>query len=135
MVALRTLMAAFSCLNPEFLAQALDGRERYAVGVERGDGFVIIAAEAESGVKVLRHRADVAAFQVVLVVSGCDRQGRDFLEHFPGIDRLDVGFGIAFAQQSPSRGAGAEKDTEFGCRTRQKPHSAPGAHGEGTDVG
>ena len=43
----------------EFFVQALNRSQRHAIRVDRGNGFVVFT-NAKGGVKVLRHRADVA---------------------------------------------------------------------------
>ena len=59
----------------ELLIQALDGGQRHAAFIHKANVF-IIHAEAERGLEILGHRAEMFARLVLLEIPAGDRQRR-----------------------------------------------------------
>ena len=104
----------------ELRVQRFDRRQGDAVFADRGD-VLIIFADAEGCVEILRHRADVAHAALGEVTPCGDRQGRDFVEHRCIADRCDLGFERAIAGAGPrAHAAGYTRLDVFGVRLHER---------------
>jgi hypothetical protein len=90
--------------NPLFV-QALDGRQRHAVGIDGGDAGVALA-QAERGLELLRPRAGMADGRIV---SRLHRQPGYSLQHCPAVHGLEVVLRVAVAPGGPTAGARREE--------------------------
>src|SRR5438552_6242999 len=94
--------------------QTLDCCQRNAVRVDHGDRM-LIGAETERGMEVLRHRsqmADLPAFGDV--VPARDRNARDLFQDRASNDRHEVLLDVAIAVRGPCAAAGTNGDAREG---------------------
>ena len=70
--------------------------------------MLVVLADLERSVEILRHRADVADAVLGFVAPAADRQRRHLVEHRRVVERNDVRLDVAVAQRRPRSRTGSE---------------------------
>ena len=115
----------------QFFVKAFDGGEGYTVCIHCTDG-VIVFADAESGSKILSHRAYVSDSRGLGFVVPCSNwQSSNAFKNLATIHRLEVFLRVAVTERRPRAAAGRQLHT-IGCAAGGVESDATGgADGEG----